>query len=113
MADVQQIKKGIEMAKNIVNNKKKNINIYRKKQYIKTLDWQILYIYSTLHGTKTWTMNKQLQSWIEAMEMLIYRRKFILWNKNKEDFKRLWMKREMATEVKNRQLKNFGHMKKG
>lgn len=52
MADVQQIKKGIEMAKNIVNNKKKNINIYRKKQYIKTLDWQILYIFNT-----TWHKN--------------------------------------------------------
>lgn len=52
MADVQQIKKGIEMVKNIVNNKKKNINIYRKKQYIKTLDWQMLLIFNT-----TWHKN--------------------------------------------------------
>lgn len=61
-------------------------------------------------------MIRQLESRIEGLEMWIYRIiGCILWKQkhsNSEVLESLGMKRELMTEIKNRQIKYFGHIKR-
>ena len=67
------------------------------------------YVYSTLlYGAEAWTMNRQLESRIEALEVWIYRRICrISWKQkqsNKEVLEKLGMKRELMKEITKRQV---------
>ena len=111
-----EIKKRIGMAKNTFNKMKhfltsKQINNKLKMRIIKC------YVFSTLlYASETWTMNKQLEGRITAFEMWIYRRiGGISWKQkvtNIDVLKRLGMKKELLGEIKSRQARYFGHIKR-
>jgi hypothetical protein len=111
-----EVKKRIGMAKSTFNDMKK---ILTSKQITNKLKMRIIkcYIYSTLmYGSETWTMNKQLEDRIDAFEMWVYRRiGRVSWMEkktNKEVLESLGMKRELLQEIKIRQVKYFGHIKR-
>ena len=69
-----------------------------------------------MYGSETWTLNKQLEDRIDAFEMWVYRRiGRTSWKEkktNKEVLRTLNMKKELLREIKIRQIKYFGHIKR-
>ena len=61
-------------------------------------------------------MNKQLEDTLDAFEMLIYRRiGRVSWTEkqtNKQVLGKLGMKKQLLREIKFRQVKYFGHIKR-
>jgi hypothetical protein len=111
-----EIKKRIGMAKNTFNKMK---HLLTSKQINNKLKMRIIkcYVFSTLlYASETWTMNKQLEGRITAFEMWIYRRiGGISWKQkvtNIDVLKRLGMKKELLGEIKSRQARYFGHIKR-
>ena len=111
-----EVKKRIGMAKNKFNNMR---GILTTRQTTNTQKMRIIkcYIYSALlYGAETWVMNKKLEKNIEAFEMWIYRRiGRVSWKEkktNKEVLQQLGMKKELLKEIKIRQIKYFGHIKR-
>ena len=104
------------MAKNIFNTMDK---LLTSREINNSLKMRLVncYVYSTLmYGAETWTMNMQLESRIEALEMWIYRRiGRISWKQkqsNETVLRILGMKRQLLNNIKKRQVKYFGHVKR-
>ena len=76
----------------------------------------MLHLFFLMYGSETWTLNKQLEDRIDAFEMWVYRRiGRTSWKEkktNKEVLKTLNMKKELLREIKIRQIKYFGHIKR-
>ena len=75
------------------------------------------YIYSVLlYGSETWTLNKNLESRIEAFEMWIFRRMGkISWTEkktNKDVCMLLKVSPSLLNNIKRKKLKYFGHIKR-
>ena len=111
-----EVKRRIGMAKSTFNDMRK---IVTSKQITNKLKMRIIkcYIYSILmYGSETWTLNKQLEDRIGAFEMWVYRRiGRTSWKEkktNKEVLITLNMKKELLREIKIRQIKYFGHIKR-
>ena len=104
------------MARSVFNNINK---IVTTKKITNALKLRIIrcYVYSTLlYGAETWTLNKQLEDRIETFEMWMYRRiGRISWKDrktNEEVLNILGVKRELLKEIKFRQSRYFGHIKR-
>ena len=97
-----------------------NMNsILTSKQITNKLKMRIArcYVYSILlYGSESWTLNKMMEDKINAFEMWAYRRMgHISWKEkktNKAVLEKLGMKQDLLNEVKTRQLKYFGHIKR-
>src|SRR5579871_1765085 len=80
------------------------------------LNLEVNTVYAKMYGSETWTMNKEMENRIDAFEMWIYRRiGRISWKDkktNKEVLENLGMKRVLLKELKGRQLKYFGYIKR-
>jgi hypothetical protein len=75
------------------------------------------YVYSVLlYGSESWTRTKMMEDKINAFEMWVYRRTGpISWKEkktNKAVLEKLGMKQDLLKEVKTRQLKYFGQIKR-
>ena len=111
---VEDIKTRIAIAKNaftkikaMVTNRAISINL--RKRFIKA------YVWSTLtYGCEAWTINKEMERRIEAMEMWCYRRMLkIAWTErvsNEQVLIRAGAKREMMRMIRQRQLRFLGHV---
>ena len=113
---IAEIKKRIGMAKDNFNSMRK---LLTSKQITNRLKMRMIkcYIYPILmYGSETWTMNKQLEDRIDAFEMWIYRRiGRVSWTEkqtNKQVLGKLGMKKQLLREIKFRQVKYFGHIKR-
>jgi hypothetical protein len=111
-----EIRKRIGMAKSTFINMK---SILTSKQITNKLKMRIArcYVYSILlYGSESWTLNKMMEDKINAFEMWVYRRiGHISWKEkktNKAVLEMLGMKQDLLKEVKTRQLKYFGHLKR-
>lgn len=111
-----EIKKRIGLAKNTFYNMK---HLLTSRQTNNKLKMRVIkcYIYPTLlYGAETWTMNKDLEDRIAALEMWLYRKMGrISWKQkltNNAVMEKLGVKRELLTEIKIRQMKYFGHIKR-
>ena len=111
---VEDIKTRIAIAKNaftkikaMITNRAISINL--RKRFIKA------YVWSTLtYGFEAWTINKEMERRIEAMEMWCYRRMLkIAWTErvsNEQVLIRAGAKREMMRMIRRRQLRFLGHV---
>ena len=104
------------MDKNTFNEMK---NMLISKQITNRLKMRLIkcYIYPILlYVSETWTTNKNLEDRINAFEMWIFRRLGrISWKErltNESVLKRIGMKRELLQDLKIRQIKYFGHIKR-
>ena len=104
------------MAKSTFINMK---SILTSKQITNKLKMRIArcYVYSILlYGSESWTLNKMMEDKINAFEMWVNRRiGHISWKEkktNKAVLEKLGMKQDLLKEVKTRQLKYFGHIKR-
>ena len=109
-----EIRKRIGMAKSTFINMK---SILTSKQITNKLKMRIArcYVYSILlYGSESWTLNKMMEDKINAFEM--YRQiGHISWKEkktNKAVLEKLGTKQDILKEVKTRQLKYFGHIKR-
>lgn len=93
--------------KNLVTNSK--ISIELRKRFIKCYVWSVL-----LYGCETWTMGKEEEQRIQAMEMWLYRRMLkVPWTERKTNEEVLAManaNREILTHIRERQLRFLGHV---
>ena len=69
-----------------------------------------------MYGSETWILNKQMEDRINAFEMWIYRRiGRTSWKERKtntEVMEKLKVKKELLMDIKIRQIKYFGHIKR-
>ena len=93
--------------KNLVTNSK--ISIELRKRFIKCYVWSVL-----LYGCETWTMGKEEEQRIQAMEMWLYRRMLkVPWTERKTNEEVLAManaNHEILTHIRERQLRFLGHV---
>ena len=85
------------------------LSMHKKLQLINT------FVYSTLlYGCETWTINKEAEKKIEALEMWIYRRMLkIPWTAkitNNEVIRRIGRDKCLLNNIRTRQMKFFGHV---
>ena len=109
---LRDIKKRIALAKQAFNNKKttltnKKISIETKKRFLKIYVWSTL-----LYGC----ISKEAQNHLEAAEMWFYRRLIrIPWTQkktNEEVLSKILEKRMIVNEIRKRQLRFVGHIKR-
>ena len=110
------IKRRAGMAKNTFWKYKelmqRNINWKTKKRLLNT------YVMSVFtYGAETWTINKENERNIEALEMWCIRKMLkISWKdkvNNKEVLRRAGMKRELLENIKKRKMELYGHVMRG
>ena len=82
-----------------------------KMNIVKTFVYSVL-----LYGCETWTLNKDLERRLEAMEMWVFRRLYrISWTEkisNNTVLELTGMQRELLTNIRKRQMKFFGHIRR-
>ena len=112
--DITTIKINIAKAKatfgrlrNVLTNSKLSMNV--KLSIVNTFVYSVL-----LYGCVAWTLLKESEDRLEAMEMWIYRRILkIPWTdkvSNKEVLERMGKERCLLSKIRMRQLKFFGHV---
>ena len=104
---VYYTKNAFNKVRNLVTNSKICIEI--RKRFIKCYVWSVL-----LFGCETWTMGKEDEKRIQAMEMWLYRRMLkISWTEKKTNEEVLEMAnsdREILGSIRGRQLRFVGHI---
>ena len=93
--------------KNFLTNR--NISIDVRKRAVKTYIWSTL-----LYGAEAWTIGKEMEKRIQAMEMWIWRRMMkISWTErqtNEEVLRRVGEDRSLKMVIRKRQMKFLGHV---
>ena len=86
-----------------------HISIQCRKRAVKTYIWSGL-----LYGSEAWTINKDSQRKLEAMEMWCWRRVLkIPWTAmktNEEVLQRIGSQRELMNHIRGRQMEFLGHV---
>ena len=114
---IDEVKRRIGIAKTTFMNMRNILTSMKLKTKTK-IRLAKCYIWSTfLYGCETWTMTKEIEKRIDALEMWIYRRIMrIPWTRKKSNIIVLidagQRSRKLLAEVKRRQLVYFGHVKR-
>ena len=100
-------KNAYSKVRNLVTNTKISIEI--RKRFINCYVWSVL-----LYGCETWTIGKEDEQRIQAMEMWLYRRMLkVAWTEKKTNEEVLAMAnadREILVNIRERQLRFLGHI---
>ena len=109
-----EIKKRVGIAKtafikmrNFLTSRK--VSVLVRRRAVKTYIWSIL-----LYGAEAWTINKEMEKRLEAMEMWLWRRMMkVSWverKSNEEVLRMVGVKRELMRAVRVRQMRFLGHV---
>ncbi|XP_014677047.1 PREDICTED: uncharacterized protein LOC106816918 [Priapulus caudatus] len=110
----EEIKRRIAIAKSAFSKIKKmvtnsKISISIRKRYVKCYVWSTL-----LYGCESWTVSVEMEKKIKAVEMWIWRRvlkvSWTQWKTNDKILKMMDTSRELVRQMKQRQLRFFGHI---
>ena len=100
-------KAAFKQMRNFLTNR--NISIDVRKRAVKTYIWSTL-----LYGAEAWTIGKEMEKRIQAMEMWIWRRIMkISWTErqtNEEVLRRVGEDRSLMMVIRKRQMKFLGHV---
>ena len=113
----QEIERRILIAKNAFNNMKNllannRLNIHTRIRALKTYIWSTL-----MYGRESWTLNREMKSKLNAVEMWFYRRMLrVSWRDrvtNGEVLERVGQQRSLLGELRKRQMSFLGHVIRG
>ena len=100
-------KTAFNQMRSFLTNRKVSVNV--RKRAVKTYIWSIL-----LYGAEAWTINKEMERRLEAMEMWMWRRMMkVSWTErksNEEVLRMVGAERELLRVVRGRQMRFLGHV---
>ena len=102
-----EAKNSFQRMSNIMKNT--HLSIKTRSRAVKTYVWSVL-----LYGCETWTISRQMEQRLEALEMWCWRRLLkITWAQmisNEEVLRRMGLGRELLMHVRGRQMRFLGHV---
>ena len=111
---ITEIKKRIGIAKTAFNRMRnfltnRKVSIVVRRRAVKTYIWSTL-----LYGAEAWTINKEMEKRLEAMEMWMWRRMMrVSWverKSNEEVMRMAGVRRELMGAIRTRQMRFLGHV---